>query len=637
MRRHSSAVFMILALLGALPARADRYVVVFAPGAPAVTDEAIARLGGAVLSRLVGRMDIEMSPQAIAELRGNPSVAYVQHVGPEPVDEAPRARALAKHGAVADFAPPTWFSGEYKYDGAGNIYAIGTTTAPASDGSKNSYTYDASSRLSSWMLAGGQSARTEAYDYDPYGNMTAITLNGTRGPIDVDAATNRLASRPYDAGGNLTLPYTDQSVTYDALNMATTSTIAGADTKYIYDGDDERVGVLRGDTWTWSIRGGDHQILRQYSSSESSPGTAWLWLEDYVYREGILLAAVRQPELGGRRHFHLDHLGTPHLITADDGSQISQHDYTPWGVELTSPCQETTQGYDRNELRVFTGHERDYRISCGDTQVLDYMHARYYNPNGGRFVSVDPVPGSLLNSQSWNRYAYVLDNAINTIDPYGMNGQAILSVYGTPRHTEWKWFSWGWWPANWDNPNPTPENTLSVASDQFLQDVSSGQFSVVPGDGDSVSTAEPDHGSSNLGANPIKAFAAFGDGLVAGSLVGGSLMGGPLADRGVYDPEQYQIARSEGYAIRGVAEAAMAAVTAAELGASQVAVKLGAIFGPYGPLLGRGGKATGGILNRNDWLRVGWAWDPNRGVQYIRIGILNEERFGWVGHIPLWP
>jgi RHS repeat-associated protein len=49
----------------------------------------------------------------------------------------------------------------------------------------------------------------------------------------------------------------------------------------------------------------------------------------------------------------------------------------------------------------------------------DYMHARYYSPNLGRFMSVDPVGGSIGSSQSWNRYSYVENNPLAFLDPNG--------------------------------------------------------------------------------------------------------------------------------------------------------------------------------------------------------------------------
>jgi type VI secretion system secreted protein VgrG len=47
------------------------------------------------------------------------------------------------------------------------------------------------------------------------------------------------------------------------------------------------------------------------------------------------------------------------------------------------------------------------------------MHARYFSPNLGRFLSVDPVGGEVSSSQSWNRYTYVRNNPVNLSDPTG--------------------------------------------------------------------------------------------------------------------------------------------------------------------------------------------------------------------------
>ena len=43
-----------------------------------------------------------------------------------------------------------------------------------------------------------------------------------------------------------------------------------------------------------------------------------------------------------------------------------------------------------------------------------------YTSNQGRWLSPDPMPGSVLNPQSLNRYAYVLNNPTTLIDPLGL-------------------------------------------------------------------------------------------------------------------------------------------------------------------------------------------------------------------------
>src|SRR4051812_44475801 len=126
--------------------------------------------------------------------------------------------------------------------------------------------------------------------------------------------------------------------------------------------------------------------------------------------------------MGGRRHFHLDHLGTPRLITSDSGQMVSYHDYYPFGDEHSPVRQETLGGFDREEPTKFTGHERDYAGGMGaeDGHAVDYMHARYYSATAGRFVSPDPILGDLDVPQSWNRYVYALNNPLFYVDPFGL-------------------------------------------------------------------------------------------------------------------------------------------------------------------------------------------------------------------------
>ncbi len=60
------------------------------------------------------------------------------------------------------------------------------------------------------------------------------------------------------------------------------------------------------------------------------------------------------------------------------------------------------------------------------------MHARYYSPNLGRFVSVDPVGGTIGSSQSWNRYSYVDNNPIAVVDPDGEAEFRVVNTWGVP-------------------------------------------------------------------------------------------------------------------------------------------------------------------------------------------------------------
>lgn len=98
----------------------------------------------------------------------------------------------------------------------------------------------------------------------------------------------------------------------------------------------------------------------------------------------------------------------------EPGVTAVHHAYFPFGEELTPIAQDSEQ-------MKFTGHERDLGVSTTAADDLDYMHARSHNPQTGRFLSVDPVHGSLGAPQSWNRYIYGANNPIKYTDPTGMS------------------------------------------------------------------------------------------------------------------------------------------------------------------------------------------------------------------------
>ncbi len=81
--------------------------------------------------------------------------------------------------------------------------------------------------------------------------------------------------------------------------------------------------------------------------------------------------------------------------------------YSPFGHKHTAPCDAHRVG--------FTGKERD-----GETG-FDYFGARYYAPIPGRFLSPDPLFDSAdpADPQTWNRYSYVFNRPMNSIDPNG--------------------------------------------------------------------------------------------------------------------------------------------------------------------------------------------------------------------------
>ena len=58
-----------------------------------------------------------------------------------------------------------------------------------------------------------------------------------------------------------------------------------------------------------------------------------------------------------------------------------------------------------------------------------FLRARYYDPTTGRFISRDPIRGTLTNPQSQNGYNYANANPVNLSDP---GGKAPLPRTGNP-------------------------------------------------------------------------------------------------------------------------------------------------------------------------------------------------------------
>ncbi len=381
-------------------------------------------LGGVIEHRAADRVTVALPDAAVDIVRQHRSVKYLQPAlsGPFPEKNASTAVVGPKRlSAVTDALTPAtdaaWGPRTYTYDGVGNITQIGTDT----------YAYDALGRLRTAVISG----RTETFDYDSFGNLKERITEGVPLPIPVSSGTNRLSGYAYSGDGSI---LDAARYKYDAAGMLREKD----GERYVYTANEERIGVLSGDRWLWSFRDEAGRVLRQYESVASAPAAAWLWIEDYVYRDDARLAAERYVEEGGRRHFHLDHLGTPRVITGEDGLQVSAHDYWPFGNHHpnTPLCQEDCRGFSREDPMKFTGHERDLTSTYPEnTNYLDYMHARYYQPGWGRFLSVDPnafwelqqgsdedrakFRGYLRRPQTWNRYAYVLNNPLRYTDPDG--------------------------------------------------------------------------------------------------------------------------------------------------------------------------------------------------------------------------
>jgi RHS repeat-associated protein len=174
---------------------------------------------------------------------------------------------------------------------------------------------------------------------------------------------------------------------------------------YTYDGDGQRITKTTAAGQTIYVRDPHGEVIAEYS------GTTGALLAEYVYVDGQRLCKITHDAQGVERrvYYHQDVVGTPVAETNESGQVLVRANYTPFGEEVIPGAAP--------DPHKFTGKELD------DESGLYYFGARYYDAHLGRFVSVDPSRGKEEDPQSWNRYAYALNNPLRYFDP---DGEAAL-------------------------------------------------------------------------------------------------------------------------------------------------------------------------------------------------------------------
>ena len=210
-----------------------------------------------------------------------------------------------------------------------------------------------------------------------------------------------------DAEGNTTADGT-YSYTWNGENRL--STTAGA--TYTYDGDGRRVKKSSGTLYCYGAG------AVPLAETDLSGNTA----NEYIFFAGERIA--RRDGSGNVYYYFSDHLGSSRAIAVGNGGNAGtlcfDADFYPFGGHRPAYVDTCSQNYK------FAGMERVSETGN------DHTFFRYYASNLGRWLSPDPVAGSIYNPQSLNRYAYVLNNPMNFIDPLGLDEEVCTSMNGQP-------------------------------------------------------------------------------------------------------------------------------------------------------------------------------------------------------------
>lgn len=104
------------------------------------------------------------------------------------------------------------------------------------------------------------------------------------------------------------------------------------------------------------------------------------------------------------QYIHTDVLGSVVAVTDENRNVIERREYESYGAQLT-PAIADGPGY--------AGHVQDAATG------LSYLQQRYYDPELGRFLSVDPITANANTGGNFNRYKYANNNPYKFTDPDG--------------------------------------------------------------------------------------------------------------------------------------------------------------------------------------------------------------------------
>ena len=124
--------------------------------------------------------------------------------------------------------------------------------------------------------------------------------------------------------------------------------------------------------------------------------------EAYSYGQGR--ASYLNNQTGDSYNYLTNQSGSVTGLTKD-GQAVASSNYNLYGARKTSTDT--------------TGNPFAYNGEARDDTGLDYLRARYYDSQGGTFLTEDSYPGEDTDPLSQNRYSYVQNNPVNYTDPSG--------------------------------------------------------------------------------------------------------------------------------------------------------------------------------------------------------------------------
>ncbi|UTZ37250.1 hypothetical protein HB763_11415 [Vibrio campbellii] len=325
----------------------------------------------------------------------------------------------------------------YQYDEHNNV----TQRFDDQLGITDIWTYDALDRVETNNMVLVDKARhglnnpdltgKRSFEYDKLGNIRHKSDVGVYQYSGVGAGPHAVTNAngldySYDAVGNMTSAKAkgsksnERTMRWSPFNKPLKIVREGKSVEFSYDANHDR----------YLKRSSDGKVTFYFGKTyerEKDLKTGEIQHKHFIFAEGKLIALNTQTvdsknQLKNKqvRYLHYDALDSVDMVTDGYGLVVEKRSYDTWGKQRHVEWQDKSAASVVQSAitnRGYTGHEEITEVG------LIHMNGRVYDQELGRFTSADPLVQSPYVVNSFNRYAYVMNNPLKYTDPTGLSSE----------------------------------------------------------------------------------------------------------------------------------------------------------------------------------------------------------------------